>query len=603
MARRSGNGRGMTRRAGGRRATIVPAVRQLSTMLDSRTRLVLVALATESVIASALEAGVLVIIATTALAVTSGSGRLTLPIPTSVAPSLDVEATIALAGGGAVLLLLLHLHAAMLASKLSSRVLEATRNEAIDAYAEASWSKQASEREGSLQETVSTLAAQTSALAFAVSQLITSVMAVLALTVGALLVDPIVTMVALVTGAGILVSLRPLLARTADRSQTYVSLNSQFTESVAEWTAVALELTVFGAARHRADQLKRVNRSVSAAMRHAQLSSKVGSLLYRDLAVVLLVLAIGVLQSWSRSDMASTGAAMLLVLRTLAYGQQLNQSLQHLTELQPNLESLVARTEALQRSITPFGDRRVGSAVVLEVRGVSFAYSGRDAVRSVSFHWSRGEMLGVIGPSGSGKSTIVQLICRLRQPDEGAILLDELPYEQYSPDSWVRHMALVPQEPRLIAGTILENIVFYRPWLSREDATQAAAEAQVLDEILELPAGLDTLLGARGLGLSGGQRQRLCIARALASKPSFLVLDEPTSALDKRSEHRIQETLRNLHAHADVGVLIVAHRLSTLSDCDRVIAVQDGCVVADGSLLEATAAIGTGWAIDAEASD
>jgi ABC-type multidrug transport system fused ATPase/permease subunit len=145
---------------------------------------------------------------------------------------------------------------------------------------------------------------------------------------------------------------------------------------------------------------------------------------------------------------------------------------------------------------------------------------------------------------------------------------------EFSLESWARLVAFVPQEPRLLKASVTENIRFFRDWVTDEDVLRAAKQAHIHDEVLSWPNGYDTIVSDRVEAVSGGQRQRLCIARALAGRPDFLVLDEPTSGLDGRSESLIQESLSDLKG--DVTMVIVAHRLSTLTLCDRIMVLRDG---------------------------
>ena len=168
----------------------------------------------------------------------------------------------------------------------------------------------------------------------------------------------------------------------------------------------------------------------------------------------------------------------------------------------------------------------------------------------------------------------MQLLLRLREPTTGRILSDAREVHEISLDSWYQHLSFVPQDARLLPGSVRDNIRFYR-----EDADDAAIEraaklAHIHDDITGWPRGYDTPVGERGGQLSGGQRQRLCIARALVEDPDVIVLDEPTSALDVKSESLMRETMAGL-APRDT-IFVIAHRLSTLSICDRIMVILDG---------------------------
>ena len=190
----------------------------------------------------------------------------------------------------------------------------------------------------------------------------------------------------------------------------------------------------------------------------------------------------------------------------------------------------------------------------------------------------------MVGPSGSGKTTLAQLILRLRLPSSGSVTVGGVDYSTFSDADWSQLVALVPQEPRLLESTATENIRFYRDRYSTDHVRAAAAAAHVLDDLERLPQGLDTVLGPRGGGLSGGQRQRVTIARALLGRPQLLVLDEPTSALDVQSERLLTRTIGELKS--TTTMLIVAHRLSTLKSCDRIVVMQDGGIETIGTASE-----------------
>ena len=201
-------------------------------------------------------------------------------------------------------------------------------------------------------------------------------------------------------------------------------------------------------------------------------------------------------------------------------------------------------------------------------------YFGR--VKELIDQIDRGDVVGLVGPSGSGKSTLIQVLLRLRPPTSGTYRINDACADDLALTDWYKLLAVVPQQPRLLSGTVTENIRFFRDWVSDEDVESAARRAHIHDEILSWPQGYDTLLQGIGSGVSGGQAQRLCFARALAGEPKLLVLDEPTSALDVHSEARIQQTLAELEG--EVTMVVIAHRLSTLRMCDRIIVLNHGRV-------------------------
>ena len=213
---------------------------------------------------------------------------------------------------------------------------------------------------------------------------------------------------------------------------------------------------------------------------------------------------------------------------------------------------------------------------------MSYTYGGEiHALRHVDVTLEPGETLGIVGPSGSGKSTLAQILLGLREPSSGTHLAAGIPAMDIAANDWYRRVTVVPQQPKLLRASVLDNILFYRAWINEDEAIAAAKAAGIHNEILELSDGYNTMVGDAVRDLSGGQRQRLGIARALAGSPDLLVLDEPTSALDAMSEARVQETLAQLKG--SVTVVIIAHRLATLNHCDRLLVLEEGSVRALGT--------------------
>jgi ABC-type multidrug transport system fused ATPase/permease subunit len=196
----------------------------------------------------------------------------------------------------------------------------------------------------------------------------------------------------------------------------------------------------------------------------------------------------------------------------------------------------------------------------------------------VCFSIRRGEIIGIIGPSGAGKSTLVQLLLGLREPTSGSVFVNGVPLTDVDRSSWTRLVSFVPQDAHLSTGTVAANIRFFRDDIEVADIQGALDRANLSSDVDKLADGWKTHLGERGLQLSGGQRQRMSIARALAGKPQLLILDEPTSSLDVWSESMIRSTVAGLKG--DVTVIVIAHRLSTLDMCDRLMVIEGGHLTA-----------------------
>src|SRR5215212_5840663 len=212
-------------------------------------------------------------------------------------------------------------------------------------------------------------------------------------------------------------------------------------------------------------------------------------------------------------------------------------------------------------------------------RGVSFAYrEGRPVLRDVSFEIAPGTRLGISGTTGAGKTTLVSLLTRFYDPTAGQILLEGIDVRDYKLADLRGQFAIVLQEPVLFSTSIAENIAYARPGASEEEVVEAAKAANAHEFIVGLPQGYETRVGERGMSLSGGERQRIALARAFLKDAPILILDEPTSSVDAQTEAAIMEAMERLMSGRTT--FMIAHRLSTLANCDARLQIEDGRVVA-----------------------
>ncbi|MEZ6124480.1 MAG: ABC transporter ATP-binding protein [Planctomycetaceae bacterium] len=217
----------------------------------------------------------------------------------------------------------------------------------------------------------------------------------------------------------------------------------------------------------------------------------------------------------------------------------------------------------------------------IEVDHVSFGFGSRPILNGVSLKIRPGELIGLVGPSGAGKTTLVNLICRFFDPSEGTVRVEGIDVRELRKRDLRRNIGLVLQDPFLFFGTVAENIAYGRPEASREEIIAAAKAALAHDFISSLPDGYDSVVGERGQLLSGGERQRISIARALLVNPRILILDEATSSVDNETERDIQLALDNLIKGRTT--VAIAHRLSTLQEADRLIVLEQGRIVEEGT--------------------
>ena len=276
-------------------------------------------------------------------------------------------------------------------------------------------------------------------------------------------------------------------------------------------------------------------------------------------------------------------SAMMLMLQPIRRITNINATLQRGVAGAQSLFAVLDESDEVD-SGTHRVDRVRGD---VEFRHVGFTYGADDerVLTDVSASVPSGKTLAVVGHSGSGKSTLISLLPRFYDATSGEVLVDGVPVEDYALDNLREHISLVSQDVVLFNDTIANNLAYGRLAEHSEDALMAAAEAaHVLDFTNEMPNGLDTMVGDRGVLLSGGQRQRIAIGRAILKNAPILILDEATSALDTRSERRIQEALGELMK--DRTTLVIAHRLSTVENADEIIVLDAGRVVESGTHAE-----------------
>jgi ATP-binding cassette, subfamily B, bacterial len=530
-----------------------------------------------AILAGFAEAATLVLIARIAFAL-AGSGS---KVSVNLGPLGTVEVPIsALIVTAAVLVLVrmaLQAISTVLASRASTTAIQQTRTSLIRSYLAAGWPLQSSQREGRLQELLTTYTDAGAGAVNALSQCVIGFFNLAALLITALWVNAIASVAAGLAALALGLILRPLRAAVRRRTGRAAAANLAFATGLTELSSTLQEVRVFGVETPVGDRLDELNRrNVQLTLRASYVGGSI-NVLYQGLALLLMVGALGLAYASGFSRLASLGAIVLIMLRSLSYAQTIQGTIQGLYNSAPYLETLDEERNQYRSSAMQHGGEPLQSIGSIRFEGVSFAYEpGLPVLKQISFEVPRGEIVGIIGPSGSGKSTLVQLLLRLREPTDGIIYVDGRDARRISLDEWYQDIAFVPQEAHLFAGSVADNIRFFRPDVDEAKIERAAKLAHIHEEIMDMPLGYDTPVGERGSQISGGQRQRLCIARALLEQPSAMVLDEPTSSLDVRSEALIRETIGELAP--ETTVFVIAHRLSTLAICDRLMVVLGGAL-------------------------
>lgn len=308
-------------------------------------------------------------------------------------------------------------------------------------------------------------------------------------------------------------------------------------------------------------------------------------------ATVWTLSALGLALTWWQGGLAVIHGAMTVgtLVAFTGFAEYAYRPARRFTDVVNTYQRGVAALERIDRilsaplSVTDAPDARPLQVREghIELRGVSFRYRDEPVFSGINLTLGPGGVTAIVGPSGAGKSTLLRLLARLADPTEGTITIDGQRLDRVALDSLRQAVAVVPQHPVLFTGTVLDNVRLTRPDATAEQVRAALAAAHALDFVEALDDELATHLGRGGVNLSGGQLQRLAIARAVLSEPTILLLDEATSALDLVSESALVESVRQLGR--TTTVVVAAHRPRTIAAADRVVVLEGGRIVDDGS--------------------
>ncbi|MGI9030156.1 MAG: ABC transporter ATP-binding protein [Ilumatobacteraceae bacterium] len=379
---------------------------------------------------------------------------------------------------------------------------------------------------------------------------------------------------------------RAVSARSRRVGQRFQQHNADVLKEAAQAFGAIKHIQLGAHEDHFVQRLEHVRRQSSDTKRKIQFLAEVPRQ-YFELAFVvgigLMIVTVSVLQG-SSSVVAAIGLFAVAGFRLLPGLVRISNSNQ---ALQGGLPALQLVLDALALPAAPADPVAIDPDAVfqysLQLRDLSFRYpeAAVDALTDVDLTLAPGDTVALVGPSGAGKSTLIDLIMGLHPPTTGELLVDRRPLSDVR-SAWQRGIGLVPQDIFLLDATIAENLAFGDrvDEIDQERLDEVVRLAQLGDLVAELPDGLRTVVGERGVRLSGGQRQRLGIARALYRRPRLLVLDEATSALDSVTEERITTTLRALRGR--LTIITIAHRLSTVRDADRLVLMDEGRVVDEG---------------------
>lgn len=407
---------------------------------------------------------------------------------------------------------------------------------------------------------------------------------VVAYLVVALYLAPVLTLVTAVVLGGLTFLFRNLLDRGYILGDEVADAKEKIQSSAQAGTLGIRDVKLFGMAEEiRSGFVESVVQFERNRIKIFRNSAAITNFYQLATAVMVFVLVYLALTAASLS-FGELGVFLFAMFRLGPKVSSLNSQLYNLEGYLPHLIRTQAFIEELERNHEDDGGSAPVPTPVGEVAfdDVDFTYESNEgtALHGVTFSVDPGEFVAFVGPSGAGKSTIASLLARMYEPDRGEITADDIPIDEFDVDEWRSHVTVVRQDPHIFNNTLRWNVTVGNREASEREVERACEIAQVSEFDSDLPNGYDTVLGDHGVKLSGGQRQRVAIARALLKDADLLILDEATSDLDTSLEQRVHRGIEAMDR--DYAMLVIAHRLSTVTNADQIYAMEDGEIVEVG---------------------
>lgn len=571
------------RKRGAGRSGEGTAWRQLKPFLPPRSRLRIAAIGAMSFAGGLAESMILVILALTADGLIRHAEHVSL-----AGQSLTPRTAILVALLLLVVRVAMTVTAAAVSATFTAAVVRTAQGDLLTSYLRSSHEARSARPSGDLTTVTVNHGRSTGDLASAFATAAASICGLIAFGGTSLAVNPIAAAGIAAMGVVALSLIRPLRKRARTAAHSYTELSRTVGQETTEIEALHREIEVFRVGTPVLRRMRGVIDSSADRRRAVNFYAGVIPPLFQSVLLGAAVLSLLALVGTTKGgSLASVGAVVLLLIRSMSSAQQLVTANQKLLELTPYAAGVHGLMRDFREGEPRRGNERPDQLLPLELRRVGFTYDGVSPVLTdVSVIFGDGELVGIVGPSGAGKTTMVELLLGLRVPTSGELVCGGTELSRIDPDEFAKRVAFVPQSPVVITGTVAENVDLFRGL--PEDRIRAAIKAAHLDdEVSALPDGIHTRLGPDDRSLSGGQQQRLIIARALAGEPEILILDEPSSALDAISEDAIRRTITEIPNGR--LVIVIAHRYSTLRSCTRILAIADGRVEEDASPAEVAA--------------
>ncbi len=468
--------------------------------------------------------------------------------------------------------------------KITSDYERSTRRDLLKKTLAARWPYLLEQKLGHLETILLTDVSKSAGVLDQISGIILIATTLIAYSIIAVSISVEITLITLGLGIVVFFVLKPLFYKIRRESTRWAASSKAVANKVGELTvgtktikAAAVGADVLANIQNYFDELRRARIRIA-------IYGNLQSALQEPTSLLLATTIFAI--SYHRPDFqfASFIAVLYLVQKISAFMQSIQGRLNGMNETLPFLRSVVTFTDHAHQHHEPSGAESASVSFNHDIRfnAVHFTHlNEKEVLANITLTIQRGETVGLIGPSGSGKTTLVDLILKLFTPTSGTITVDGNNLANVDTVQWRKSIGYVSQDVFLLSGTIEENIRFFDTTISHDAIIAAAKMANIYDTIEDLPLKFGSIVGERGVKLSAGQRQRIVLARALARNPAILILDEATSALDNESEALIQSSLENLKQR--MTIIIIAHRLSTVIGCDRIIAIENGKIVEEGS--------------------